>query len=205
MHRTYRLLSATAGIALAAVLLLTSAGIADAHERRNVGPYLFVVGWLNEPAFAGAANAATVRVSDTRETPAKPVEGLEKTLKIEVIQGGLAPYTGPLRTVFGQPGLYALDLYPTVAGQYRYRITGTIGTTTVNETFESGPTTFNDVRPTTELQYPTQVPTGDELTERLDAARSAAEQARGWAIAAFVLALLGFISATNAYRIARRR
>ncbi|HET7701269.1 MAG TPA: hypothetical protein VFM06_10435 [Candidatus Limnocylindria bacterium] len=193
MHRTHRLVSATAGVALAVLLLLTSVGVANAHERRNVGPYLFVVGWLNEPAFAGAANAATVRVSDTRETPAKPVEGLEKTLKIEVIQGGLAPYTGTLRAVFGQPGLYALDLLPTVAGQYRYRISGTVGTTTVNETFESGPTTFNDVQPTTQLQYPTKVPVGDELATQLADAQDAARSARVLGIVGILMGLLALI------------
>lgn len=46
-----------------------------------------------------------MRVSDTRVTPAKPVEGLEKTLSIEIWSGGLAPLTGTTRGVFGQPGL----------------------------------------------------------------------------------------------------
>lgn len=203
MHRTHRLVSATAGVALAAALVLSWAGIADAHERRNVGPYLFVVGWLNEPVFAGAANAATVRVSDTRADPAKPVEGLEKALKIEVIQGGLAPYTGTLRAVFGQPGLYALDLLPTVAGQYRYRVSGTVGTTTVNETFESGPTTFSDVQPTTGLQYPTKVPAGDELVTQLADARDAAQSARVLGIVGILMGLIALVIAVATARARR--
>jgi hypothetical protein len=198
----FRLLSTVAAVALVVAGLVLTSGTAYAHERRNVGPYQFVVGWLNEPAFEGQLNAATVRISDTRENPAKAVEGLEKVLKIEVLQGGLAAYGGTVRAVFGQPGLYALDVYPTVAGQYRYKVTGTIGTTTVNETFESGPTTFNDVQPSSALQYPTKVPAGDELGKKLDAIQSAVDQTRIFAIVALVLGLAALAAA--AYGMRRR-
>ncbi|MEK7862775.1 MAG: hypothetical protein AAB295_05860, partial [Chloroflexota bacterium] len=110
--------------------LLAFSGEASAHEGRRVGPYEVVVGWLNEPAYQGQPNAATVRVHDTRTEPETPVEGLEKTLTLAVIQGGLAPFSGALRVVRGQPGLYALDISTTVAGAYRYKLSGTIGDTT---------------------------------------------------------------------------
>ncbi|HZP96486.1 MAG TPA: hypothetical protein VFC31_09155 [Candidatus Limnocylindria bacterium] len=197
----YRALSATATIVVVVATLLLFSGPADAHERRNVGPYQFVVGWLNEPAFAGQLNAATVRISDPRENPAKPVEGLEKSLKIEVIQGGLSPFTGTVRAVFGQPGLYALDMYPTVAGQYRFKVTGTVGTTSVNETFESGPTTFNDVQQPSPLQYPVKVPVGDDLGKRLDAIQSGIDQTRTIAIIGLVFGVLALGGAT----LVRRR
>lgn len=197
-----RIVSATAAIAVLIGSLLLTSGTADAHERRTVGPYQLVVGWLNEPAFAGQPNAATVRVSDTRATPATAVEGLEKTLKIAVTAGGLAPFTGTVRAVFGQAGLYALDMYPTVAGQYRYTVTGTIGTQTVNETFESGPTTFNDVQPVAALQYPLAVPAGEDLARRLDAIQSAVDQTRLLAIAAVAL---GVIAIAAAAVLSRRR
>lgn len=196
-----RLFSAAAAVAIVVASLCASSSAAYAHERRNVGPYQLVVGWLNEPAFAGQPNAASVRVSDTRENPAKAVEGLEKALKIEVTAGGLAPYGGAVRAVFGQPGLYALDMYPTVAGQYRYKVTGTIGTTTVNETFESGPTTFNDVQDNAPLQYPSKVPTGDDLNAKLDAIRSSVDQTRLLAIAGVVVGVV----AVGLALMARRR
>ncbi len=196
----HRVISAAA-ILIVVASLLASSGTAYAHERRNVGPYLFVVGWLNEPAFAGQLNAATVRVSDTRENPAKAVEGLEKALKIEVTSGGLSAFTGTVRAVFGQPGLYALDMYPTVAGQYRYRVTGTIGTTTVNEMFESSPTTFNDVQEPSPLQYPAKVPTGSDLGAKLDAIQSSVDQTRAIAIIALVAGVLALGGAT----LTRRR
>jgi hypothetical protein len=182
----FRVLNVMAAMAVIVASLLIFSGHAYAHERRNVGPYQLVVGWLNEPAFAGLTNAATVRVTDPRENPAKPVEGLEKTLKLEVITGGLAPFTGPLRAVFGQAGLYALDMLPTKAGQFRYKLTGTIGTTNVSETFESSPTTFNDIQDTTSLQYPPAEP----LDTRLDAIRSTADQTRLIALVAVVLGIV---------------
>ncbi len=48
--------------ALAAVLSLT-AGVALAHEGRDVGPYRFVVGWVEEPAYEGFKNGVEVRVT----------------------------------------------------------------------------------------------------------------------------------------------
>lgn len=197
-----RVLAAASTVVIVVASLLLSSGPANAHERRNVGPYQFVVGWLNEPAFAGQLNAATVRISDTRENPAKAVEGLEKALRIEVVQGGLAPFTGSVRAVFGQPGLYALDMYPTVAGQYRYKVTGTIGSTSVNETFESGPTTFNDVQETSPLQYPSKVPTGDDLTTRLAGIQSSIDQVKLISLAALAVAVIALGAAVV---LARRR
>lgn len=197
MHRS---ITAVSIMTIVIASLLLTSGSAAAHERRNVGPYQFVVGWLNEPAFVGQPNAATIRVSDPRESPAKPVEGLEKTVKIEVVQGGLASFTGTVRAVFGQPGLYALDLFPTVAGQYRYRVTGTVGTTTVNELFESGPNTFNDVQPLDALQYPSKVPTGDDLARKLDAIQSAVDQTRLIALAGIVLGVVALGAAVMTRR-----
>ena len=185
-----RLVNAAASIVVVVASMLLFSGQAFAHERRHVGPYLFVVGWLNEPAYEGQPNAATIRVSDTRENPAKAMEGLERTIKIEVVQGGLAAYGGTVRAVFGQPGLYALDVYPTVAGTYRYRVTGTVGTTNVNEAFESGPSTFGDILSTSALQYPTKIPAGDDLAKRLDAIQSSSDQTRLLAIAALVLGVI---------------
>ena len=43
---------------------LTHPGTASAHERRTVGKYQFVVGWLNEPAFSGQMNSIDLRVTD---------------------------------------------------------------------------------------------------------------------------------------------
>lgn len=177
---------------------ITLAGDAAAHETRMVGPYQFVVGWLSEPAFQGQPNAATIRVTDPRVSPAKPVVGLEKTVTIQVFSGGLTtPFTGTLRSVFGQAGLYALDMIPTASGGYKYKVAGKVESLDVNETFESGPSTFGDIVAVNSLQYPEQVPGGVDLTRRLSDLQATADQTRLVAIVAVVLGLaalgLGFI------------
>lgn len=175
------------------VLIITTMSLAtqpgSAHERRNLGPYQVVVGWLAEPAFAGVMNAVDFRVTDTRSTPAKPVEGLEKTLTVEVFQGGsTTPFSAPFRTRFGNPGAYAADIVPTREGGYRFVIRGKIESLEVNETFESGPGRFDEIRPVTALQYPDKVAAGADLTRALDDIRSTTDQLRIVAILALLVA-----------------
>lgn len=96
------------------VILSLSAGSILAHEGRPVGDYRFVVGWLEEPAYEGLKNAASVQISKVVESesgehdsesshsslaPAAPkvlasiagqhaetapVEGLEGSIQVEV-------------------------------------------------------------------------------------------------------------------------
>lgn len=185
-----RALTLAAATLVAAASLTAAAMPAEAHERRMVGPYQFVVGFLTEPAFAGAVNGVDLRVTDTRTTPPKNVEGVQATLAVEVFQGGLAPLSLKLRARFGVPGAYAADFIPTRAGAYRFVFKGKIEQQDMNETFESGPGTFNDVEGTAALQYPAKVPTGGELGDRLDAIDRDLGSLRAMAIAALALAIV---------------
>jgi hypothetical protein len=185
-----RAISVAAAALVVAASLIAFTNTAAGHETRNVGPYVFVVGWLNEPAFQGQPNAATVRITDTRTTPPKPVLEANRTLAIRVFSGGLTtPYTGTVRAVFGQPGLYALDVIPTVSGGYKYQMTGKVETLDVNETFESGPGRFNDVEAASALQFPEKVPSGADLAGKLNDLQATADQTRLLAIIAVVLGL----------------
>lgn len=177
--------------ALTAATLLSFAGTqALAHERRAVGPYQLVVGFIQEPAFAGVTNGVSLRVTDTRSTPAAPVEGLHETLSVEVSYGGLTRTLAPdLSAVFGQPGAYAAHFVPTAPGSYIFRIHGKIADLAVDERFESGPGRFDDVEDTGELQYPEQVPAGNELVRTIAELRGALDQARLIAAVALLLAL----------------
>ncbi len=181
---------AVAAAVLVASSFLAMTSPAAAHERRNVGPYQLVVGWLNEPAFQGQPNGASVRITDPRVTPAKAMEGLEKALSIEVRSGGLSrTFTGAVRAVFGQPGLYSLDLIPTTSGAYTFQIKGKIETLEFNEKFESGPGRFNDVAAQDALQYPAKAPVAADLAERLDAIDRQLGSIQAIAIVAIVLAI----------------
>jgi hypothetical protein len=197
MRRVISLVAATVVIATS---FIAFAGTASAHERRTVGPYEFEVGWLNEPAFAGLMNGLDLSVTDTRSD--KGVEGLEKTLTVELRTGGLAPLPLTLIARFGTPGAYDAHFTPTMAGTYTFQIKGKIGTQDVNEKFESGPGRFDDVASATAVQYPVKVPAGDELSNRLDALQSGIDQARLLSAAAV---LIGIAALGAAFVMSRRR
>src|SRR2546426_1943786 len=131
-----RLFAAVAALAVVASSFTINTNVALGHERRNVGPYQFVVGFLNEPAFAGTINGIDVTITDTRAN-SKPVEGVEKTLNAEVTSGGLRPLPITLVTRFGMPGHYAGFFVPTKDGTYTFRFAGMVESTSVDEKFES--------------------------------------------------------------------
>lgn len=184
------LLAALTAAALSSLTVIP----ALAHERRAVGPYELVVGFMEEPAFVGAANGVSLRVSDTRSTPPVPVEGLHDSLDVEVSYGGLSRSLSlSFSAVFGQPGLYAAHFVPTAAGSYIFRIHGKIEQLPVDERFESGPGRFDDVETTNDLQYPEQVPAGDQLTRTISDLRGALDLTRAVAAVALVLALAALV------------
>jgi len=185
----YRALNAMAATAVVVASLLIFSGHAYAHERRTVGPYQFVVGWLNEPAYLGQLNSLDLRITDTRNT--QPVAGLEKTLTADVAAGGLAPYTLTVSARFGAAGAYNGWLMPTAPGSYTFHIKGKIETLDVDEKFTSGPSTFGDIEDTSAVQYPAKVPVADQLSNKLDAIQSGVDQTRLIALAALVVALAG--------------
>lgn len=186
-----RIFAALAALAVILSSLLATASVAEAHERRTVGPYQFVVGFLNEPAFAGAINGVDLTITDTRSTPAKSVEGVDKTLTVEIFQGGLSTSFRPaLAARFGQPGRYAAYFMPTRAGGYRFVFKGKVESQDVNETFESGPGRFNDAEDPSTIQYPAKVPEAAALSDRLDAIDRQLGTIQVLAIAAIVLAIV---------------
>src|SRR5436190_7329844 len=93
---------------LGALLPLAMPGAALAHERRAVGPYTFVVGWMGEPSLLGQPNGIDLRISNTADS--SPVTGVDKTLKAAIAFGGGQPRDFPLRGVFGKDGAYTADL-----------------------------------------------------------------------------------------------
>jgi hypothetical protein len=192
---------------VAATLVVVSSfaiyrGTAAAHERRMVGPYQFVVGWLNEPAYVGLMNSLDLRISDTRVTPAKAVEGLEKTLTVDLQSGGLAPLALTVTARFGTPGAYNGYVMPTATGAYTFTVKGKIESQDVNEKFESGPGRFGDIESTTALQYPNKVPAADDLTKRLDDLQSGIDQTR---LLSAVAVLIGIVALGAAFAMSRRR
>jgi len=197
-----RFISFVAATVVVATSFIASAGTAAAHERRTVGPYQLVVGWLNEPAYVGFMNSLDLRVTDTRVTPAKAVEGLEKTLTVDLQAGGLAPFTLTVTPRFGAAGAYNGHVLPTATGTYIFTIKGKIESLDVNEKFESGPGRFGDIESTNALQYPNKIPVAEDLNSRLADLQGGVDQTRLLSAAAV---LIGIAALAVAAVMSRRR
>ena len=168
MYRFPRL-AAVCGLVLATVLL-TAPLIARAHEVRQLadGKYQIVVGFIDEPVFAGDKSGLEFFVSDLsapatpvagagsdedEESEGAPVDGLEETLKAEVIFGDQTMEL-PLNARFGTPGAYESVFFPMKPGDYTFRIYGKLGDTDIDESFTSSPEGFGAVEDPAPLQFP---------------------------------------------------
>ena len=195
--------------ALGLVVLLASP--AGAHERREAGEYHYVVGFGDEPAYAGEKNSVSVTVSDHHGQPVRNADGLQVT----VLAGGrqtklkMEPYFGD---TWGTPGDYRAFFIPTAAGQYTFLLSGNIAGTKIKpQRFASGPSTFSDVEDPAKVAFPVKSPTTAQLAERVDRevprlsaslqgalaaqqrATAAAERARDAAGQARLLAIAGVL------------
>jgi hypothetical protein len=196
---------------------------AGAHEHRGVAGHEVVVGWLEEPTFAGFKNGVQVSVYEPAGPGGKqgpPVTDAD--LQVEILFGGrdaqesIGPM--PLEPAFGTPGEYTATVIPTRPGQFTFHITGTIdreGDT--DEFFTSGPDTFSDVEEPQELEFPVQDPSSGQLADAvsalqgrnadlrssLDTVEQAADQARVLAIVGIAVGVIGLV--VGGLTLARRR
>jgi hypothetical protein len=139
----YRIVCAVAALALYGTP-------AAAHERHLVQigttDYLLVVGFLHEPIYTGDRSGLDLRVVipdqsnplDARAQEVKPVDNLDKTLKVEVKAGPHARVFD-LRPTYGAPGRYEAVFYPTVATTYSFRLFGAVDKVPFDLTFGCNP------------------------------------------------------------------
>ena len=173
-------------MALALLISLLGVSIALAHEQRTVGKYDLLVGWENEPALVGLPNG--IFLSVTNNQTKQPVDGLEKTLKVQVTFGGR---TMPidLNASDEKPGVYTGDLIPTRAGSYIFHLTGNLEETPIDEKFESGPGRFDDVADSGALQFPDKLPSAADIK----AAQDTASNAQTLGLIGVVTGILGLV------------
>ena len=69
---------------------------------------------------------------------------------------------------FGTPGEYNAAIVPTAPGDYTFHITGAIKTTKVDISVTSSEQTFDSVEGTSDIEFPTKLPTLAEIVTRLD-------------------------------------
>jgi hypothetical protein len=163
--RRTRGLRAVAVATVAVGVLIVPAGTAQAHESREVGDLTLIVGWSNEPAYAGFGNEVQVVVNETQGE--RPVDDGE--LQAEVVFGDSGATTQvTLDPAFDSPNEYLGYIIPTRPGTYTFNVTGTVGGETIEETFTSGPDTFNDIQNPSDAEFPEQDPTRGEIAEALE-------------------------------------
>jgi hypothetical protein len=191
-----RVLATVAAVAVVMLSFAITTNVALGHERRAVGPYTFVVSWINEPAYVNAVNGLSLDVTETSSSTS--VEGLAKTLQAEVIVGGGAKKLSlDLATDEETPGHYAGSFIPTKTGDYIFHIFGTAGSTKVDERFESGPNTFDGVVSTDPLQFPDRIVANSDLAARLDSLQTLV-------IAAIVIASVALLASVRGLVMWRR-
>jgi hypothetical protein len=177
-------------------------GSALAHVEIDVGDgqYVMVVGFGDEPAYLGQPNALALRVERYATGGTEPVDELAGTLSAEVSKDGRAM---PLPLVPVGEGEYEAAFVPTAAGDYTFRIFGTIGEAAVDESVTSGPTTFDSVQPLSAIEFPEPQPDPLQLQRAVAEANSAATTARTLGVAGIVAGVLGLI--VGALALARSR
>jgi len=142
---------------------------ASAHEARTVNGYHWLVGFGDEPTYAGFQNSVVLFLN----TPSgKPVLNIGNKLHVTV-ETGNAKRTFSLEPSFdpdsglGTKGEFDAFFIPTTPGPYTFHFTGNLGGS-VDESFTSSPATFATVEDPSQIQFPVQVPSTLELSQKLD-------------------------------------
>jgi hypothetical protein len=154
-----------------------------AHGTTQVGDYELVIGFHNEPAYQGEPNGLDLFVTNT--TTNERVNGLEETLRVEIIYGASKKEL-TIETQFGQDGAYTAHVLPTEAGDYTWHIWGEIEGTPVDVSMTSSPDTFSSVEPKSVVAFPAAEPTLAEL-------RQQSQTALTIGIVGAVLGLIGIV------------
>ena len=203
MHRSirYAVVAAVAG-----TLVVSAAAPVLAHVEKTVGKYKFIVGWGDEPTYAGFRNSVQLILSDSK---GKPVTDLGDSLKVTV-EFSNQTVTFPLETTFdpdsgeGTPGDYRAFFIPTRPGDYTFHFTGAIHGQKVDQSFTSSATTFDPVKDPTEVMFPAKDPSAGDLGNRVQAvddrtalARTAADKSKSTANTALILAIVGLVLGTG--------
>ena len=169
MNATFRTAAVAAIIAVG--IAAVAAPLALAHEENDLGEYAMEIGLIDEPVFVGQESGLEFSVFKGEQ----PIEGLEATLKAQVIVGEKSMDL-PLTAREDQPGWYQSEFIPTQAGPYTFHITGAIEDQAVDATFTSSPEGFNEVQDTAAGQFPVQFPSQADVVAQAQQGADAAAQ-----------------------------
>lgn len=151
---------------------LIAGTIVYAHVVKQAGPYTLEIGWQHEPTYVGETNGVQVIIHDADDQPITDL-GTDD-LKVVVSTGGQQTAELTFDPGFdleegdGNPGEYNVPIMPTAPGDYTFHLTGAIHGEPIDITVVSSDETFDTVRGTAEIQFPTKLPGVAEIVTRLD-------------------------------------
>jgi hypothetical protein len=152
--------------------LLIAPAVVLGHTVQHAGSYALEIGWSHEPTYVGDPNGVQVTITDSAE---KPVTDLgPDDLHVVVTTASIPSPDLTFEPAFdlvemtGPMGEYDAAIVPTAPGDYTFHITGTIHGQKVEITVTSGDETFDAVKETSNLQFPTKLPSVAEIATRLD-------------------------------------
>ena len=168
-------------------MVMIQAGTTVKFENHMADPTVVMSGPLGEVEPAAGAS-----------TPTNVVPGIT-TLQVEVTHvASTVSQIMDLKEAWNSPGQYNAEFIPTSPGVYNFRFFGDIEGHAIDESFESSNTTFDEVTPATEIQFPVQLaaPRETENAARgaLDAATAAGADATDAADSASTATLLGIVA-----------
>jgi len=200
------------------LLALSSSGTASAHERRAVGNYEMEVGFLNEPTIANQLNGVFMHIeffpngvpetaggedSEGEGGGREAVLGADQTTSVTVTVGGGAATRELEFEPLEDPGSYVAPFIPTLPGDYTFHILGEIDGTEIDETFESGPNTFEPVVDPAELEFPSRDAGGDTGSPSDDADEDDDDDGAAIVVAIIAAALAVLAGCIAVYAISR--
>ena len=124
---------------------------------------------------------AVVTIPGAAHTHMAGVEGLEKTLKVDITHvASETTRTLELSPLADEPGHYLADLIPTSQGHYRIRLYGEIEGEAIDAVFDSfaGGGEFSDVEDASALQFPQSVASAREIESAARGAQASAAAAQ---------------------------
>jgi hypothetical protein len=189
-----------------------AAAPAFAHTTKPVGRYQLTVGWQHEPTYVGVQNGVALFVHDASGNPVDDLGAPGVT--VQVVFSGQTSDPLIMQASFdpdsklGTHGEFDAAIIPTRPGDYTFHFTGDINGQKIDESFTSGPQTFDTAKSSNPVEFPAKDPTIAELADgfnrlgpRVDAARVMSDQAlakaksaQSSATTATTLAVVAFVA-----------
>ena len=170
-------------------MVMIQAGTTVKFENHMIEPTVLMSGPLNDVAPEAYAPITLNAVTGVT------------TLQVEVTHvASSVSQIMDLNETWNSPGHYKSEFIPTSPGAYNFRFFGDLQGQTIDESFESSNTTFDEVTNATDIQFPVQL-SGPRETENAargaletaNAAGSDASSANTLAAIAVALAFLGLV------------